>query len=161
VEELAQVRRVVGIRAPAPSATLPTRPRTEFRAALTTKSWHRHRRGKFRRRGSIRVVAALGVVRLCGEPRRVSGELPTAVAEEANHWVTRNSSTEWSSPPSLRPTVDQPRLVICVGETSTILPASFSLMYRTTYGRVRPPGRLARCSSASTAASGRGLEMMG
>lgn len=62
-------------------------------------------RGKFHRRGLIRVVAAPGVVRLCGEPRCISGELSIVVAKEANHWVTQNSSPEWSSPPRSRPTV--------------------------------------------------------
>jgi hypothetical protein len=57
-------------------------------------------RREFRRRDLICIVAALGIVRLCEELRRVSREMSTTVAEESNHWVTRNSSPEWSSPPS-------------------------------------------------------------
>ena len=60
----------------------------------------RERERECRRRDLICFVAALGIVRLCGELRRVSWELSTTVAEESNHWVTRNPSPEWSSPPS-------------------------------------------------------------
>ena len=81
-----------------------------------------------RRQGLIRVITALSLVRLLVEPRRVSGELWTTVAEESNHWKPRNFSPEWSSLPSSRPTmaITDPALIRGMEH-----PAQFTLNFHT------------------------------